>query len=292
MKPLDILQYLIGDSSSDPFIIRIVLCLLLAGFSCSLLSPLVIVRRLSTAGIGIGIAALTGAFMGLAFWPSYHASDWPILAVAGGSAGIVAIGVLLLNRHSVISVEALLGVLATGAMALGVLTVFEWDLEIPDLSFYLFKTPNVTSPVDFYVLFGLAALLSLAFLLYFRPFAALCIDSTYARAMGIRIRYYEWLLLFLLTAAILAAIYTSGLLFTLTLLILPGACARILTVRLAWMTIYSTGMGLLSCLASIILSQRILDVPPSIILAAIQLTLFLVFYVVYRIASRKTLRIP
>ncbi len=292
MKPLDILQYLFGDLSNDPFIIRIVLCLLLAGFSCSLLSPLVIVRRLSTAGIGIGIAALTGAFMGLAFWPSYHATDWPILAVAGGSAGIIAIVVLMLNQHSIISVEALLGVLATGAMALGVFTVFEWGLEIPDLSFYLFKTPNVTTSVDFFLLFGLATLLSLTFLFYFRPLTALCIDRTYAQAMGIRIRYYEWLSVFLLTAVILTGIYTAGLLFTFTLLILPGACARILTVRLAWMTIYSIGLGLLSCLASIILSQRILDAPPSIVLAAIQLTLFLVFYVVYRIASRKTLRLP
>lgn len=288
---MDILQNYLDNFLSDPVMPRRLLGILLAGFSCSILSPFVIVKRMTLASMGIGSAAMASALIGMLSFPMMTPADWRVQAAGAGGAFFFALLILLFNRNTVIPKESFLGVLIVAAAGLSLFASLEWGLQIPDLTGYLYATPHVTSLFDLYILGGFAGFSVCTIFLYHRPLAAICIDREYARIIGVSTWFYEFLFVVLLTVTILLSIYATGILLTLTLLILPGLCARLLTLRLGRMVLIAIASSLLSCLVCVILSQWMTDLPVSLVLALIQVVIFILFFIVYRIHAQWTYRV-
>lgn len=288
---MDAIQQFMDSFLSTPGIVRLLLGILLAGLSCSIVSPFVIVKRLTLASVGIGCSAMASALIGMLSFPMMTLADWRIQVASAGGAFIFAVLILLFNRNSVIPKESFLGVLIVGAFGLSLFATLEWGYPVPDLTHYLYAAPHVSSPIDLSILGGLAAFSTCFVWVFHRRLFAICIDRAYATAVGICTGFYDFLFMVLLTATILLSIYCVGLLLTVTLLILPGLCARLLTLRLGRMVFISLASGLVSCLASVVGSHWLIELPISISLALIQFVLFILLFGIDKIRARWTYRI-
>jgi ABC-type Mn2+/Zn2+ transport system permease subunit len=288
---MDTLYYYLDRFLSDPVLPGTLLGVLLAGLSCSLLSPLVIVKRMTLAGVGIGGAAIGGAIAGMLIFPALSLADWRIQAAGAAGAFLLALILLLFNRNSLVSRESILSVFIVGIFGLGLVASIEWNLQMPDLREYLYTSPNVSSAIDLAILSGFSLVAVMTVLLFFRPLEAICVDREFASVVGVPARFFEFLFVVLMTATILLSIYTAGLLFTLTLMILPGLCARILTVRLGLMILTAVVFSLISCVSGVILSQWLLELPVSIVLVLVQVALFILLFGAYRMSALWSYRI-
>ena len=139
MNSIQDIQSQLLNMAQDPVLVKILLGLTLAGFSCSLLSSFVVVKRMVLAGTAIASSAFVGAVVGMICLPSLTFSDWPILASAAGGSVFIAVVVLFLNRSAVPSTDAVLGVFILGVFAALMISTVEWGIPIPDLTVYLFE---------------------------------------------------------------------------------------------------------------------------------------------------------
>lgn len=288
---MDTLYYYLDRALSDPLLPGTILGVLLAGLSCSLLSPFVIVKRMTLAGVGIGGAAVGGAIAGLLIFPALNLSDWRIQAAGAGGAFLLALILLLFNRSALVSKESILSVFIVGVFGLSLVASMEWNMQMPDLREYFYTSPHISSSIDLLILGGFSAFTVIMVFLFFRPLEAICVDREFASIVGIHARFFEFFFMVLLTATILLSIYTAGLLFTLTLLILPGLCARILTLRLGLMILTAIVFSLISCLSGVFLSQWLLELPVSIVLVLVQVALFVLLFGAYRLTALWSYRI-
>jgi ABC-type Mn2+/Zn2+ transport system permease subunit len=272
------IQYAIDQFVGDKNLQMLFLSVILTGLLCSLLSTFVVIKRMALAGTGIGGAALTGAFVGIAFLPSLNMTQWQILAIAGVSAFAVALIIMSLKRCAAAWTDALLGVFVIGIIVLWIISVLEWGMEIPDLTVYLIGSSRIMSDLDVYILSGATALIFAIVLLCFKPLCAICIDADYAKVLGNRVGLLEFIFIGLLTATVLFSIYYVNYLFTVALLIFPGLCGRLVSVQLWKMVAVSISIGVSSCIFSVFLSKAIVDWPSTIILVVIQLALAILIF--------------
>ncbi len=272
------IQYAIDQFMGDKNLQMLFLSVILTGLLCSLLSTFVVIKRMALAGTGIGGAALTGAFVGIALFPALNITEWRILAISGASAFSVALIIMSLKRFAAAWTDALLGVLVIGILVLWIISVLQWGVEIPDLTVYLIGSSRIMTDLDLYILSGATSLVFIIVLFCFKPLCAICIDADYAKVLGNRVGLLEFTFIGLLTATVLFSIYYVNYLFTVAMLIFPGLCGRLVSVQLRKMVFVSIILGVSSCVLSVFLSKAIIDWPSTIILVVIQLALAVLFF--------------
>lgn len=204
----------------DEIILRALVASVVLAGTLGPLGSLVVWRRMAYFGDTIAHAALLGVALSLisGFLPMTL------------SMFIVAVGVaLLLGRatkdgrfHS----DTLLGLLAHGTLALGVLLVALSREVRVDVNAYLFGDVLALDWSGVALLCGLCAVVLLVLRLAWRPLLMVTIDRTIAHVEGIDVARTEKLLVLMLAAVIAVAIQLVGVLLITALLIIPAAAAR------------------------------------------------------------------
>lgn len=252
----------------DDFFIRA----LAAGVGVALVAgPLgcfVIWRRLAYFGDTLSHSALLGVALALLFEIN------TTLAVFGVSA-CVSIALLLLQRRAVLSGDALLGLLAHSALAIGLVTLAFMTWVRVDLMGFLFGDILAVSKFDILVVWcgGLIVLAILAAI--WRPLFAATVNKELALAEKLNPMRTDVIFMLLLAAVIAISMKIVGVLLITALLIIPGAAARRFASGPESMAIISVMMGIGAVCFGLFGSLE-WDTPagPSIVVAA--LLLFLV----------------
>ena len=215
------------------------------------LGSLVVWRRMAYFGDTIAHAALLGVALSLitGFLPMTL------------SMFLVAIAIALLlgraSRDGRFHSDTVLGLLAHGTLALGVLLVAMSRSIRVDINAYLFGD---VLAMDWPDVAGLAALSTVVLILLWlawRPLLMVTLDRTIAHVEGINVARTEQLLILMLAAVIAVAIKLVGVLLITALLIIPAASARYLARspgQMAWLAsalgIFSVTTGLFASLAT------------------------------------------
>jgi len=247
----------------DDFFIRAIL----AGVGLALIAgPLgcfVIWKRLAYFGDTLSHGALLGIALGLLFELNLELSVFVICT-------LVAITLLILQRRSSISSDALLGILAHASLAIGlvVLSLMTW-IRV-DLMGLLFGDILAVSKSDLWMI-GATILITGAILaIIWRSLFATTVSRELAEAEGIRAQTIEMLFMLLIAAVIAIAIKIVGVLLITSLLIIPAATARRISITPGQMMIASSIVGVVSVILGLLGSLN-LDTPsgPSIVVAAV-----------------------
>ena len=117
-----------------------------------------------------------------------------------------------------------------------------------------------------------------------RDLVLVCFDPSHARVLGLRVQALTYLLLILLSLAIVAAMKAVGLVLVIAMLITPGATALLLTQRFDRMVLIATAIAVSSALSGIYISF-FADGSPA---ACIVLVQALVFVVTLTTRGRRT----
>lgn len=227
-------EYLFGAPELAALFWPAVVVGMLVSVLCAVLSPLVVLRRLSFIGQGVSHAAFAG--VGAAMLLGMGASGgggWGVLVVVAVACVSAALGIAALAERKGLNADTAIGIVLVTAMALG----FVLMQQAAEAMRARGETPGfgVESVLFGSVLgvrwgdvwaAGAVVLAELVVLWWFRrPLLFWAFDGVGAASVGVRTGLMQTLLLVLLALAIVVTMRLAGVVLATALLVLPGATA-------------------------------------------------------------------
>jgi zinc transport system permease protein len=249
----------------------ILLRALAAGLGLSIISgPLgafVVWLRMAYFGDTLAHSALLGIALGLLLEIDLQVS---VLVLAL----LIAVALLALQHHSTLATDTLLGILAHGSLAVGLVAIsFREDIRI-DLLAYLFGDILAVGGRDLLWIWGGALASLLALIAIWRPLLNLSVHSELAAVDGVRVAQVKLAFMLLVALVIAVAMKIVGVLLITALLIIPAAAAQRFSRSPEQMAVVSTLVGALAVVGGLLASLW-LDSPAGPSIVAVATLLFL-----------------
>lgn len=223
---------------------------------CSMLSVLVVLKRLAFIGQGISHAAFGG--FGVAAYAA--ALGLGLAALPGAQFGIVllfcigaAILIGFIARRGETEADSAIGIVLVFAMALGgvLLRLARSNAAIET---YLFGDIVLVTWLDAALAWGAAGAVLATLWLTRRALVFWAFDEPAAAAWGVNTRAMSLLLLVMLALATVTAMKLAGVILTTAMLVLPGAAALRLSKRWGTVLVLSGLASLLGVVGGIVAS--------------------------------------
>lgn len=245
----------------DDFLLRAALAGVGVALAAAPLGCFVVWRRMAYFGDATSHAALLGVALALSL-------DLPIF---GGVLVVALVMALIVSGLSgrAISTDALLGVLAHGALAIGLVAVSLLPNQRVDLSAYLFGEILAVTKADLAVIWGGAAV-SVGLLVWrWQALLSATLNPDLATASGVNPKREQLILTLALALTVAVALKVVGALLIAAMLIIPAAAARPFSRSPETMAIMAAVLAVVSALAGLAASF-VFDTPtgPSIVTVA------------------------
>lgn len=263
------------------------------GLICSLMSVIVVLKRMAFIGQGISHAGFggigTAALLGFTGEVYLWQQDFIVLVFCIATALVIG----MLTRSKRVETDSAIGILLTASMAWGVISQslrvtlqsYPWYQQwvggtgyTPHWESILFGSIlNVgkSGMINSMVLLGIVLIVGI---LVFKELVAFSFDETMAYVNGVRTKLMHYLLLVMLSVVVVVGIRLVGLILISALLIIPGATALMLSSRLYSVLIWASVIGVLSSAGGLLVSLGVGELPPG---ACIVMILCGVFGLVY-----------
>lgn len=203
----------------DDFMLRA----LLGGFGVAVvagpLGAFVVWRRMAFFGAAMAHSALLGVALGLLFGLDVNLT---VIVVCIALALIVA----ALQRNETLASDTLLGILAHGALALGLVAIAFMETLRVDLLAYLFGDILAVTRADLAWIYGGGAAVLVAVAAIWRPLLAATVHAELARVEGVPVTGVQLAFMLLLAVVIAVGLKVVGVMLITSLLIIPAAVAR------------------------------------------------------------------
>lgn len=216
------------------------------GSICSILSCFLLVKRWALLGDAISHAVLPGVV-----WA--YAAGWPYFIGALISGLLSGLGIGYIQQNSKIKEDAAMGIVFTGAFALGVAMVGVVRGQV-NLYNILFGNILTVTTADFILTVVTGIMVIVVILLLYRAIVLWTFDVTAAQVMGVPVKMLHYLMMFLLTATIVASLRTVGIIMVIAMLITPGATGYLLTYRMPKMIAVALLSGNIAAISGLYLS--------------------------------------
>lgn len=220
---------------------------LIVGTLCATIGTFVILRKLSFIGDGIAHASFAGIVIAYLQGANYYIGA-AIVAVA------TALGIGFVHRKGKISLDTTIGVLFTGAFALGIFLMSRLRTYTVDLQDFLFGNILGVSHTDLVVISILALIVIVFLAVYYRALVFTSFDPIVAKSSGIPADFVDYLLLVMLALTIVVTLEAVGIVLVAALLVTPAAAAYQLTDRFSRMIVLSAALGALCSVGGLYLS--------------------------------------
>ena len=245
----------------DDFILRAALAGLGVALAAAPLGCFVVWRRMAYFGDATSHAAILGVALALA-------TDLPVFAGVLAVALAMALMISTLADRQVSS-DALLGVLAHSALALGLVAVSFIDGVQVDLESYLFGEILAVTTRDVVVIWTGAGLVLALLVWRWQALLTSTLSADLATASGISPRREQLILTLALALTVAVAIKVVGALLIAAMLIIPAAAARGLARTPEAMALIAAVIGGVSAFAGL-QGAYVFDTPagPSIVCVA------------------------
>ncbi|WP_376790527.1 metal ABC transporter permease [Thermoflexus sp.] len=266
------------------FFRRALLAAVLVGGLCGLVSPYVVLRRMSYIGHGLSHAVFGGAVVGYVLRLNFYLG-----AGAWGFLSALLIG--LIARRRKIGADAAIGLVTTASFALGVALISRTRQFTRNFEAALFGHILGVTETDLWIILG-ASLLALALLLFhYKPLLFALFDPEVAEVYGIPTARMELMLSMLLAAVVIAAMQVLGVTLIAAGLVVPAATARLLTDDFDRLVLLSILLGSLSGLIGLYLSYH-LDIASGAAIVLVATGMFAGALGWEALARQRPLRLP
>jgi zinc transport system permease protein len=261
------------------FIRQAIYVALLASVLCGVVGTFVVVKRLVFISGGVSHAAFGG--LGVC----YYLGIEPLL----GAAVVAVVSALLMaarGRRWIRSQDAVIGILWSVGMALGVVFVALSPGYAPNLMTYLFG--NILTVGRGAVLVTLVfTLLVLGFvLLFFKEFVAVSFDEEFARVQGVPVGMFMAVLMVMVALAVVLLIQLVGIILVIALLSIPPVISLTLSRSFVVVILLSTLIGALMTVGGLVLSY-VFDLPSGPTMVLLGALLMVLAYGRQRLLSGK-----
>jgi len=212
----------------------------LAGVSCAVLSPLVVLRRMAFVGDGMAHAAFGGIGIALFLLPNAQYEDLSVQLVT--LAFCLVLGGAIARASRSVSTEKIaedsaIGIAFSVSMALGALFIAlrqkRSAQNVPPMDYYLFGSMLNISSNDVLFLACIAVAVVVLMVLLRKEMLFYTFDARLAEASGLNVGVFHYLFMMLLVLTVVVSSRVVGIILVSTSLILPGVIALKICNRLA-----------------------------------------------------------
>jgi manganese/iron transport system permease protein len=219
-----------------PYMQRALVEVLVLGALAGAVGVLVVLRRLAFVGDALTHTVFPGVV---------------IAHLLGGSllAGALAFGILTavlltgLGSHRRVGDDAALAILLTAFFSVGVVLISRTRGFTADLTVFLFGRVLAIDRSDLTQTLAVAAVAALVLTLLHKELVLRAFDPEAAAAMGYSTRRLDLVLNLLIALVVVAAVEAVGTVLVIALIVVPAAAARLLTDRVAAMTVLACVLG-------------------------------------------------
>lgn len=251
----------------DDFLIRALLAGLGLAAVSGVMGCFLVWRRMAYFGATLAHAALLGIALGFVFEVNVNVG---ILVVCLATAGLLA----ALEFQRRLSTDTLLGILAHGTLAFGLVLISFMETLRVDLLAYLFGDILAVTESDLLWVWGGGAVVLGALIVLWRPLLLVTVDEDLARVIGIPEGRLRLAFMLLISIVVAVAMKIVGLLLIVSMLIIPAATARRFSTGPEAMAILASLLGCLSVIGGLGASFH-WDSPAGASIVAVATVLFL-----------------
>lgn len=248
----------ISSSLTYGFVVNALLAGLIIGPVLGGLGTLVVVKRFAFFSEAVGHSALTGVAIGILLGEPYTGPYGSLF----GYCLLFAVLLNYLRNRTGLAPDTLIGVFLSISLALGasVLLTLAGKINVHILENVLFGSVLTVNSHDLMVLFVVAALtLALALPCYNKLMLA-SFNPQLAAVRKVPVKAMDYLFVALITIVTVASVKVIGAILVGALLVIPAACARMMSTSLRGFFWLSVIIATISTLAGIMLPIE-LDVP-------------------------------
>lgn len=240
----------------------------LSSISCGIIGAYIVARRMVFISGGITHASFGGIGLG------YFLGLNPLLGAAFFSI-LTALGIRLASKRSEIREDSAIGILWSLGMAIGIIFIFLTPGYAPNLMTYLFGSILTVTPIDLYLMAGLAVFTLLLFTVFYRTILFISFDEEYARSHNAPVETVNYLLLALVALVIVLHIRVAGIILVISYLTIPQTTANIFVSDLKKIMFLSVIISFLGSMSGLIISYY-LNIPSGATIIFVFVLIFLV----------------
>jgi ABC-type Mn2+/Zn2+ transport system permease subunit len=216
---------------------------------CAVLSCFLILKGWSLMGDAISHAVLPGIVLA-------YIIGLP-LAIGAFLAGLgCAVGTGFIKQHSRIKEDTVMGVVFTGLFAFG-LVLFSRTPSDMHLDHILVGNILGITRSQVWQTLALATCVLTTTLLLRRDLLLICFDPAQARVLALNERFLNYLLLSLISLAIVVSLQAVGIILVVAMLVTPGSIAHLWTDRFDRMLAIAVAAAVSSTIAGVLVSYHI-----------------------------------
>lgn len=244
---------------------------LVIGAVAGVLGCFIILRGMSLMGDAISHAVLPGVALSFILGVNFFIGA----LVFGLLASFI---IAFINQNSVVKSDTAIGITFSSFLALGVILIGIANSST-DLFHILFGNILAVQNIDLMITIVVCALVVIIILAFFKELQVTSFDPIFAQSAGLNVKFYHYLLMFLLALVSITAMQTVGTVMIVALLITPAATAYLYSHRLQTMLILSAIFGALSSLLGLFIGYTFsIAVGSTIVLTAA--TIFIVSFII------------
>lgn len=199
---------------------------------------------------------------------------WPVVLLL---SLFLAIGLLFLQRRHLLASDTLLGIVAHGSLAVGLLIVAMMESLRIDIMSYLIGDILSIDQVDVWILSALG--IGVITLMYgqWRALLSTTVNADLAAVEGINTRRTELIFVLMLACVIAVGMRIVGVLLIISMLIIPPATARRLVDAPVQMAAVSSVIGVVDVWVGLAISWY-MDLPAGPAIVTVSMVLFLLLF--------------
>ena len=226
---------------------------ILISLCASLLGTILVLKKYSLIGHGLADVGFASVSLAVAVGASPLYISTPIVILA-------SFVIMYVSQSKKINGDVAIGIFSTGALAFGVIvTSISKGLNM-DIYSYMFGSILSMSKSDMALSIFLAIIVLGLFIVFYNRLFLVTSDETFARAIGINLTFYNFLISFLTALTVVIGMRMMGTLLISSLIIFPAFTAKKLAKSFKSLVLLSALISVI-CFIVGILSSFVLSIP-------------------------------
>lgn len=262
---------------SFDYILRALLVGVLVSLCASLLGTSLVLKRYSMIGDGlshVGYGAMAVA----------AAMNVAPLQVAIPVVIVAAFFLLRLSQNSKLKGDALIAILSSSSLAIGMIVVSVMEVNI-DLNSYMFGSILALSNEDVILSVISSVVVIILYVLFYNKIFAVTFDESFSKATGVRANIYNMLIALLTAVVIVVGMRLMGALLISSLVIFPSLTSMRVCKSYRGVTLCSVAVSVLCFLVGMVTTFYV-PVPTGACIVVTNLAVFLVFMAIGALKGR------
>lgn len=198
----------------------------------------IILRGMSLMGDAISHAVLPGVAISFILGINFF-----IGAIIFGL--LASTMITYIKSNSIIKSDTSIGITFSSFLALGIILIGVANSST-DLFHILFGNILAVQDMDMWITIIVSLLVLATITIFFRPLLLTSFDPILAKSMGVKVTFYHYLLMVILTLVSVTAMQSVGTILIVALLITPAATAYLYANSLKTMILISSALGALA----------------------------------------------